>query len=82
MIPCKLCPLIPICRFKTYTNLLLDCNSLFETLYDIRMLDTRYRSVNFKPMIDELAKIMKPSKWKFIADSSGEILPIRGNKSL
>lgn len=77
MLPCKQCPLIPICRHKDYHSLLLNCTTLFEMLYDVQILEVRFRTQNFGSTITELTELMKPTKWRYTLGSCGEILPIR-----
>lgn len=58
MSPCNRCLLIPICRHKSYFNLLAQCSSLQTYIYD-ETIDGKH----FKFKLNSLGDLLKPTDW-------------------
>jgi len=66
VIPCHNCLLKPVCKHKTYINLLDDCNILYDALIRSTSQQTRSRinQPSCTPIIlIQLFNALKPTNW-------------------
>jgi hypothetical protein len=62
-IPCEGCLLIPVCRHKAYSFLMLDCLLLSQSMYTNGVVDSNFRKPEWEELIFSLRDLIKPTKW-------------------
>jgi len=63
-IPCKHCLLIPICRHKTYSSVVIDCKIMYDMLYEQNDQEFDTIRPDFGKIIKQMSEIIKPVYWK------------------
>lgn len=68
MIPCKECLKLALCKYKSYSTLLVECEDLFNILY--HRLPTQHKGVPLKERNDTFSKhviklhqTLNPPRW-------------------
>ena len=63
-IPCNNCLKLALCRHKSFTTLLQDCDEIRLMLYENpHIFGYRYRMDEFNEITFSLLELMKPTKW-------------------
>ena len=70
---CQNCICLPVCRYKGYRNLLIDCEILFSKLYTTRIICMEARDSNFVKDILLIEDFLKPTEWKTLDLGNGLI---------
>ena len=63
-IPCNECLKAPICKHKTYAELMAGCNDFRYELYVRGKVDRDMRAPGFDEMIQEAVCCLKPTQWE------------------
>ncbi len=68
MIPCEECLIRPICRSKSYRDMVFECTTIHTHLYtkveNVNDLSRTLRKQKFDDDITVLRDLFKPKKWK------------------
>ena len=64
--PCKDCICVPICKHKNYTQLIGECDLIFDLLYKRAEMSRQggYRQRSFKVNILKVEEYLKPTTWE------------------
>jgi len=68
-IPCEDCLCVPVCRMKTFFNLLHDCSKLSHILYKDGAFGIDNRKLGFYDTLEELDRKIKPVPWCYSSSS-------------
>ena len=71
--PCIDCICLPVCRYKNYRNLLIECETLFSKLYITRIICMEARDSNFVKDIRLIQDFLKPTEWQTLDLGNGII---------
>ncbi|MHA1972857.1 MAG: hypothetical protein ACTSW1_07685 [Candidatus Hodarchaeales archaeon] len=68
--PCKECICVPICRNKSFQQLIRDCTMSWKFLYieiniGAEITTSKVRRINFDVIIRQVLKDLKPTNWEW-----------------
>jgi hypothetical protein len=83
-IPCKLCLVLPICRNKTYGQMLMQCHKAYNYLYTkegkYQIISKVNRKEDFEKNIKEMERTICPIYWRTatseVYDTLGSVDPV------
>ena len=73
-IPCKQCPVLAICRYKEFDNILSDCHKMLRMLYFDNSPNPGARAKNYNQIVLSMEKQIKPTEWYVIIDKANDAL--------
>ena len=72
IIPCKECLLIPICRYKHFIDMRVNCKLITDYLLD----EHGHKVHGYEDRIKEINDTIFPSKWSYIKPTKKELLNV------
>lgn len=79
--PCKDCICVPICKNKTYDQLVTDCKLIFNILYKVEVSPGNRRRL-FKRHIDRIRECLTPTLWEATVQPNNGCMIITHTKEL
>jgi hypothetical protein len=78
ILPCQNCLIKPVCREKTYIQLIDECQILYDVLIKTTIQKVDHSTAKRKPyspiFLTQLFHTLKPTKWGLTSNSNNTVL--------